>query len=73
MVYYLDIFFNNLKKKKYWNNLEVFIISDHGSRIKKVEESTLSAIFAVKNQKIDPGSKPGKIKTNYLFNKINNN
>ena len=73
MVYFLDIFFNDLQKKEFWKRLEIFIISDHGSRIKgKDDERSLSAIFAVKTKNIEPGLKKNKIKTNYLFNKLNN-
>jgi len=65
MAYYLDKFFNNLQKKELWKRLEIFIISDHGSRIKgKYDERSLSAIFAVKTKNLEPGLKKDKKKIN---------
>ena len=42
----MDIFFQSLGNL---NNINIFVISDHGSRIKKNKRSSLSNIFAHKN------------------------
>ena len=87
VVYYLDIFLDNLRKQDYWEDLEIIIMSDHGSRItfdrnpqkeplfnlsEFIEESFLSAIFAIKTKKIPSGSYDDKVTTNHLFFKYNN-
>ena len=73
VVYYLDIFLDNLKKKEFWQEIEIFILSDHGARfIKDEDASLLSAIFAVKSKNVEPGIRKDKLTINYLFNKLNN-
>ena len=55
------------------NNFEIFIMSDHGSRITSKENSSLSTIFAHKNfmqRKFNKITNKNSIQ--YLFKKINN-
>ena len=56
VAYYLDNFFDSLKKKKIFNKLEIMIFSDHDSRIAQ-DELGSSIIFAKKKS----GSKDSKI------------
>ena len=72
VVYYLDIFLDNLRKKEYWENLEIIILSDHSARITSEEERLLSVIFAIKTKKISPGLYDDNVTSNYLFYKFNN-
>ena len=72
VVYYLDIFLDNLRKKEYWEDLEIVIMSDHGARITSEEEDFYSVIFAIKTKKIYPGSYKDNVTTNHLFYKFNN-
>ncbi len=72
VVYYMDIFFKELSKKNYWDDLEVFLISDHGGRLLSENENFKSAIFAIKNKSIAPGLVSEKITTNNVFKKLNN-
>jgi hypothetical protein len=50
VVYYLNEFFSSIKKKIDYENLEVFILSDHGSRISNSDESKYSSIFINKSK-----------------------
>ena len=68
----LDIFLGNLKKKEYWEDLEIVIMSDDAARITFEEERLLSVIFAMKTKKISPGLYDDDIITNHLFYKFNN-
>ena len=87
VVYFLDIFLDNLRKQDYWEDLEIIIMSDHGSRItfnrnhqkeplfnlsEFIEESFLSVIFAIKTKKIPSGSYDDNVTTNHLFFKFSN-
>ena len=48
---FLDEFFNELKKDNTFKNLDIFILSDHGSRIKKNDiNSTHKNIFLYRNK-----------------------
>ena len=46
MIKFIDNFFNNIKKTPGYKNLDIFIMSDHGSRISPKEN--LSSIFLTK-------------------------
>ena len=72
VVYYLDILLENLRKKEFWSDLEIFIISDHGARIIHKNEQSKSVIFAAKTRNIPPGLKKDNVIINYLFYKFNN-
>ena len=45
VVYYLDIFFENLRKQDYWEDLEIIIMSDHGSRVTFDRNSQKEPLF----------------------------
>ena len=66
VVYFLDIFLDNLRKQDYWEDLEIIIMSDHGF----IER--LSVIFAIKTKKIPSGSYDDNVTTNHLFFKFSN-
>jgi len=46
---YLDKFLENLKNNNKINNIDLTILSDHGARITKNDDSSLSTIYAIKN------------------------
>lgn len=51
VISFLDSFISNLKSNDKLNSLNITILSDHGARISKEDESSnLSVIFAIKNQ-----------------------
>tara|TARA_Y100000816_G_scaffold249613_1_gene199243 strand:- start:630 stop:2048 length:1419 start_codon:yes stop_codon:yes gene_type:complete len=51
VINFLDNFINNLKLKDKLNTLDITILSDHGARISKDDESSnVSVMFAIKNQ-----------------------
>ena len=65
----MDVFFREIKNL---SNYEIFIISDHGSRITKEDSSSLSAIFAYKDFKNDTSiNYPNKESIQSLFKKLN--
>ncbi len=47
--YFLDNFLNNLNKNNFLDNIDLTILSDHGSRITKDDESYYSVIYAHRN------------------------
>ena len=47
---FLEKFLNNLKSKNYLNQIKLTILSDHGARIKRGEESYHSVIYAYRDQ-----------------------
>jgi hypothetical protein len=49
--FYLDAFLEKLKKNNTINSINLTILSDHGSRIKRTVDSDLQAIFAFRNEK----------------------
>ncbi len=49
--YFLDNFLNSLKKKNLLNKINLTILSDHGSRISKDDNSYLSVIYAYRDNK----------------------
>jgi hypothetical protein len=49
VVKFLDNFFANLDKKKFLNKINITIMSDHGSRITKENNSHLSTIYAYRD------------------------
>ena len=62
-----------MRKKEFWSDLEIFLISDHGSRLIITDhKNELVSIFAVKTKHIPPGLKKDKVTINYLFHKLNN-
>ena len=64
---------NLLSKIKNLKNFEIFIMSDHGSRITNEENSSLSTIFAHKSHMQNKFNKvTEKNSIQYLFKKINN-
>ena len=64
---------NLLSKIKNLKNFEIFIMSDHGSRITNEENSSLSTIFAHKSHMQNKFNKvTEKNLIQYLFKKINN-
>ena len=70
VINFMDTF---LSKINNLNNFEIFVMSDHGSRITNEENSSLSTIFAYKNfmqSKFNKITEKNSIQ--YLFNKINN-
>lgn len=70
VVKFMDIF---LSKINNLNNFEIFIMSDHGSRITNEENSSLSTIFAHKEFMQNKSNKiTEKNSIQYLFKKINN-
>lgn len=48
--YYLDNFLNNLEKRKYLDKINLTILSDHGSRITKEDNSSFSVIYAYREK-----------------------
>ena len=56
----MDKFLKDLDQLDNLDNLKIFFLSDHGSRITSVKQSSLSTIFAVKNFQ---SSQPTEIKT----------
>lgn len=50
IVHYLDKFFSIIKNKTDYTNLEIFILSDHGSRISGTYDSRYSSIFMHKSK-----------------------
>ena len=48
---FLNNFLNDLNKKDFLNKINLTILSDHGSRITKDEDSSLSVIFGNRNKK----------------------
>jgi hypothetical protein len=50
VVFYLNEFFSEIKKKVDYDNLEIFILSDHGSRIASSYDSKYSSIFIHKSK-----------------------
>jgi hypothetical protein len=48
VVFYLNELFSEMKKEVEYENLEVFILSDHGSRITDSYDSKYSSIFMYK-------------------------
>ena len=56
----MDKFLKDLSQLDNLDNLKIFFLSDHGSRITSEKQSSLSTIFAVKHFK---SSKPTQIKT----------
>ena len=72
VAYYLDYFFNTLKKKKIFNDLEITILSDHDSRISK-DKLGSSVIFATKEAYSNASEKiTEKTSSNFIFSKIYN-
>ena len=64
---------NLLSKMGDLKNFEIFIMSDHGSRITNEDSSSLSTIFAHKSFMQNNYKKiTEKNSTQYLFKKINN-
>ena len=65
IVRFLDNFFDSLNKKEIFNQVNITILSDHGSRISKKNNSHLSTIYAYKNinTKFKEFNKPIKINT----------
>ena len=61
-----------MRKKEYWSDLEILLLSDHGSRLLKQNKNVYVSIFAAKTKNISPGLKEDKVTTNYLFYKLNN-
>jgi len=62
-------FFNKLKKNDLWNDLEIVLLSDHGSRISKENfaASYLSSLFAVKQSDRRSQAFHDKLSIQYLF------
>ena len=72
VAYYLDYFFNTLKKKKIFNDLDITIFSDHDSRISK-DKLGSSVIFARKEAYSNNSEKiTEKTSSNFIFSKIYN-
>ena len=65
----VDNFFNKLKKNDLWNDLEIVLLSDHGSRISKENfaGSYLSSLFAVKQSDRRSQAFHDKLSIQYLF------
>jgi len=70
VVYYLDNFLKKLSKKKFWSNLEIILLSDHGSRL--LYGNDKSIIFAFRNKDSVPGLIDNVVESNFLFEKLNN-
>ena len=51
--YFLDAFLKNLEINNTIDSVNLTILSDHGAKIKKTEDSTLPAIYAYRSQKTD--------------------
>ncbi|MDA9063155.1 hypothetical protein N9K40_04290 [Candidatus Pelagibacter sp.] len=51
VLFYLDKFLDNLKENNSIDLIDLVILSDHGARINKTKESSLSTIYALKNNK----------------------
>ena len=68
----LEKLFKSLKSNNYWEDLNVVVLSDHGSRISKnnFEMSYLSSIFAVKSNEHKIVN--DKVSTQFLFSKLFN-
>ena len=49
VLYYMDIFLENLKKNNAINSIDFTLLSDHGARIKKTKNSLFPTIYAIKN------------------------
>ena len=65
----VEKFFNKLKKNNLWNNLEIVLLSDHGSRISKenLSASYLSSLFATKQGNKKSQAFDDKLSIQYLF------
>jgi hypothetical protein len=65
----LNNFFDKLKKNNLWNDLEIILLSDHGSRISKENFATsyLSSLFAVKQGDRRSEVIHNKLSIQYLF------
>lgn len=50
VVFYLNEFFSEIKNEAEYDNLEIFILSDHGSRITSSYDSKYSSIFIYKSR-----------------------
>jgi hypothetical protein len=72
VVYYLDNFLKKLSKKKFWSNLEIILLSDHGSRLLYENGNDKSIIFAFRNKDNVPGLIDNVVESNFLFEKLNN-
>ena len=49
VLYYMDIFLDNLKKNNAIDSIDFTLLSDHGARIKKTKDSSFPTIYAIKN------------------------
>ena len=49
VLYYMDIFLDNLKKNNAIDSIDFTLLSDHGARIKKTKDSLFPTIYAIKN------------------------
>tara|TARA_B100000780_G_C21099857_1_gene443812 strand:+ start:491 stop:1912 length:1422 start_codon:yes stop_codon:yes gene_type:complete len=49
VLYYLDNFIKKLKNNNSIDSIDLTLLSDHGARIKKTKDSSLSVIYATKN------------------------
>ena len=47
---YLEIFLNNLESNNYLDKINLTILSDHGARIRRGDDSYLSVIYAYRDQ-----------------------
>ena len=47
---FLDTFLQNLKNNDFLDRINLTILSDHGARIKKLDESYLSVIYAYRDK-----------------------
>lgn len=52
VIKFIDNFFKKIKDKNIYNNLNFIIVSDHGTRLKSLDNDALNVIFVAK----DPGS-----------------
>ena len=73
MIYFLDKFMKKINKTKFWKNLDIFIISDHGARLLSENDNFKSVMFAIKSEKVLPGMYDDKIISNSLFKKLMSN
>ncbi len=73
MIYFLDEFMKRINKTKFWKNLDIFIISDHGARLLSENDNFKSVMFAIKSEKVLPGMYDDKIISNGLFKKLISN
>ena len=64
---FLNKFLTNLKNKNFLDKVNLTIMSDHGARIKNIDESYLSVIYAYRDEKTKTIEIKDKVISQELF------